>query len=281
MRPCSSVRRHLAHHAGREPRFYFEPWLIAELATVAAVWAAVGWAICLPGLIAGLALCHLQGALEHAGGTTSHYGFLYILIFFNDGYHVEHHLSPQAHWTELPLKRIDHARASRWPAISRALDWLNLDGLERWVLRSEWMKNVVLSMHEKAFRRLLPEIEPLRRIAVVGGGLFPRTALILQRLIPHAEIVVIDASREHIEIARAQMGANVEFRHEWYDPKRHHDFDLVIIPLAFRGDKKSVYRDYRAPALLVHDWIWRRGPRGVVVSPLLLKRLYLVRHERR
>ena len=36
MRPCSSVRRHLAHHAGREPRFYFEPWLIAELATVAA-----------------------------------------------------------------------------------------------------------------------------------------------------------------------------------------------------------------------------------------------------
>ena len=46
--------------------------------------------------------------------------------------------------------------------------------------------------------------------------------------------------------------------------------DLVVIPLAFVGDRESVlYRAPPAPRVLVHDWIWRRRAdrrHSVVVS---------------
>jgi hypothetical protein len=58
----------------------------------------------MPGYLAGLGLCLLQGHFEHAGGTTSHYGWLYNRLFFNDGYHVEHHRRPGIHWTQLPFE---------------------------------------------------------------------------------------------------------------------------------------------------------------------------------
>ena len=48
----------------------------------------------LPGYAGGLALCALHGHYEHAGGTTSHYGTLYNVLLFNDGFHVEHHAHP-------------------------------------------------------------------------------------------------------------------------------------------------------------------------------------------
>ena len=62
---------------------------------VLAVWTAAAslapgifLTVYLPGWALGLGLCFLQGHYEHAGGTTSHYGRLYNLLFFNDGYHV-------------------------------------------------------------------------------------------------------------------------------------------------------------------------------------------------
>jgi hypothetical protein len=57
----------------------------------------------------------------------------------------------------------------------------------------------------------------------------------------------------------------------------HAGFDLVVVPLAYVGDRARLYRDPPAPFLLVHDWLWRPGgTRGTVVSVLLLKRLNLV-----
>jgi fatty acid desaturase len=47
---------------------------------------------------------------EHFGATPgsryadsiSYYGWLYNSLFFNEGYHQEHHLRPNAHWSERP-----------------------------------------------------------------------------------------------------------------------------------------------------------------------------------
>lgn len=48
-----------------------------------------------PGYLAGLLLCAVHGHYEHAAGTTSHYGRLYNLLCFNDGY--QGRLSDGAH----------------------------------------------------------------------------------------------------------------------------------------------------------------------------------------
>src|SRR5262249_62425864 len=115
------------------------------------------------------------------------------------------------------------------------------------------------------------------RAAIVGGGLFPRTALILRRLLPEAKLVVIDADAANIETARSFPLGDTEFVYERYDPARHSDFDLVVIPLAYVGDKTVLRRSPPVANLLIHEWIWRRGPRSAVVSAFLLKRLVLVK----
>jgi hypothetical protein len=89
--------------------------------------------------------------------------------------------------------------------------------------------------------------------------------------------VVIDADPTHVEAARRFPVGDTEFVTAVYDPDRHTGFDLVVIPLAYVGDRAGLYREPPAPFLLVHDWLWRRGgARGTVVSVLLLKRLNLV-----
>jgi hypothetical protein len=52
--------------------------------------------------------------------------------------------------------------------------------------------------------------------------------------------------------------------------------DLVVVPLAFRGDRRRFYESPPAPRVAIHDWIWRRptGP-SRRISFLLLKRLNL------
>lgn len=254
-----------------------------EIGVVLGLWAlmmsvdpAFFFAVYLPGYIAGLALCYLHGHYEHARGTISHYGLLYNLSFFNDGYHVEHHSRPRAHWTHLP----DHARpathTSRWPAILRWLEAFNLEFLERCVLRSATLQCFVLRTHERAFRALLPKMSTPRTVAIVGGGLFPRTALILQRLLPEARITIVDASAANIETARAFLDGGVEFVQAVYESAAGDAADLVIIPLAFIGDRVAAYKKRTAGPTLVHDWIWARHSEGARVSLFLLKRLNLV-----
>jgi hypothetical protein len=286
--------RHLQHHGGRRHRLVVSPMLLVETGVVAFVWLSMAAfapdvfvGAYLPGYAIGLGLCFLQGYFEHARGTTSHYGRLYNVCFFNDGYHVEHHQRPGEHWTRLPRHAIAGAQSSIWPPVLRWLDAFNqvsatnfgsgtLELLERIVLRSPLLQRFMLARHERAFRALMARVPPVARVTIVGGGLFPRTALILRRLLPDAALTIVDDQREHIEIARTFLGNDVEFRHELFDPRSPDDADLLVIPLAFIGDRGSFYRSSPARWTLVHDWLWNRQATGVRVSLWLLKRLNLV-----
>jgi hypothetical protein len=179
--------RHLAHHAGRPSRLRLSRTTAIEAGAVVMLWAAAAgmapeiflWTY-LPGWALGLGLCHLQGRYEHLHGTTSHYGRLYNLLFFNDGYHVEHHRQPGRHWAALPAAR-EPGRASRWPPVLRWLDAFSLDGLERLVLRWPPLQPLVVRAHERAVRRLLPAPHDIRSALIVGGGLFPSTGTAARR----------------------------------------------------------------------------------------------------
>ena len=320
--------RHLAHHLameGRRERRDLKP-AAADLAAVVVLWGALLFlaprfllTVYLPGFLFGLGLCYLQGHYEHARGTVSHYGRLYNFLLFNDGYHIEHHARPAAHWRELPAHRAAHANGSRWPAVLRWLELVNLCALERLVLRSPALQRLVLERHERAFRSLLPELPAVSSVGIVGGGLFPRTALILRRLYPDASVVLIDHSESNLTIARRflsrerrpwerrhpcllrgsaaseeetgrqgclrsqglrsqglrSQGSEV-FLNERFEPGMQCAYDLVVIPLAFEGDRRALYASPPASAMIVHDWLWRRQGVSAVVSWLLLKRLNLV-----
>lgn len=275
--------RHLQHHAGMHRPIRWTPLFASEIAVVFALWLAmvmfvpqVFFEVYAPGYLAGLGLCFLQGHYEHAHGTTSHYGRIYNVCFFNDGYHIEHHLRPGEHWTRLPRHAIAGARESRWPPVLRWLDAPGLELLERVVLRWPMLQRFVLATHERALRAILEDVPHVNCVTIVGGGLFPRTALILEKLLPDATLTVVEECAGHIEIARRFVSARVLFRHEHYDPARPDSADLVVIPLAFIGDRPAVYRRSPAPFTLVHDWMWNLEAPGVPISWLLLKRLNLV-----
>jgi hypothetical protein len=229
----------------------------------------------------------LHGHYEHAHGTTSHYGRLYNVLCFNDGYHVEHHANPGVPWTRLPELRVPNARSSRWPAPLRWLESAaqglslvsNLERLERVVLRHQTLQRFVLRSHRAAFAALLPTLPSIQKVAIVGGGLFPRTALILRELLPAARIVIVDASQENLATASSILGdSNVQSECRLYEPadEAAGRFDLVVIPLSFQGDRRALYRHPPSTPLLVHDWIWNHSAEGRVVSIALLKRLNLV-----
>ena len=129
--------RHLWHHAGERPSVRRAPLGrlgLVELGLVAALFAGLFWLrrelflfIYLPGYLLGMLLCTLQGRYEHGGRAVceepgiSFYGRLYNALWFNDGYHREHHAYPGEHWSRLPLRRADR-RPSRFPPILRWLD---------------------------------------------------------------------------------------------------------------------------------------------------------------
>jgi hypothetical protein len=279
--------RHLTHHFGGNRPGRDNRLLLFEVAAVGALWGLlitlVPWfflTVYLPGYLAGLTLCWLHGHYEHSRGTVSHHGLLYNLLFFNDGYHVEHHRHPEEHWTCLPTHVEAGVSVSRWPAVFRWLDVLSLEGLERLVLRSPWLQRQVLRCHERAFRRLLPQLPAVDRVGIVGGALYPRTLLILRRLLPEARFVVIDMSLDSIQLAQTRIEADVRFVHARFDPARVHKLDLLIFPLSFRGDREALYRQPSAPAVIVHDWFWRRRGLSTLVSLVLLKRLNLVKRRK-
>ena len=45
---------------------------------------------------------------SRSADAVSHYGQLYNVLTFNDGFHQEHHLNPGAHWSKLPAVRERH-----------------------------------------------------------------------------------------------------------------------------------------------------------------------------
>jgi len=277
--------RHLAHHTGVEWRLHLSRRLVAETALVVCLWVSLEslqprffLLVYLPGYLAGLGLCAMQGHWEHAvGRPISHYGRIYNLLCFNDGYHAEHHAAPAIHWTNLPRLTEAGAATSPWPPLMRWLDDRPLESMERLVLRSPWLQRFVLRTHRRAFRALLPQLQTIRRVTIVGGGLFPRTALILKELLPAAHLTIVDSDPCNLETARELLDGNIEYRNERYVPGESLDCDLTVIPLCLRGERAVIYCRPPSPSVLVHDWIWHRRGTGAVVSTALLKRLNLVR----
>jgi hypothetical protein len=296
--------RHLAHHGqGRGERLGAAGAL--EVLAVAGSWAALLTAapalflsVTLPAWLVGLALCALQGHYEHAGGAfgVDHHGRLYNRLWFNDGFHVAHHRDPGAHWTALaafPRQAAD-ARSPfppllRWCASARALanrvQGAALDALERAALVVPGGRALLLATHRRAWRALLAELPAasVGRAVIVGGGLFPRTALLLAELLPAAELVLLDAAPAHLARARRELARRGRLERVSCMPVQHAPgaaapCDLLVIPLAYRGDRDALYRHPPARAVAIHDWIWRRrGSAGWRVSWLLGKRLNLVR----
>ena len=283
-------QRHLAHHAGIAPRLRPTPELWLHVSLVAALWIVLAISapmffatVYAPGYIAGLLLCALHGHYEHTPATTSHYGALYNLLCFNDGYHVEHHRYPGADWSRLRAYRAalrGDARVSAWPAPLRWIELLNpwvLDALERLTLRSPALQRFVLRTHTQAIRPLTASLPRDADVAIVGGGLFPRTAMILQSVLPAARLTIIDANRANLDNARRFLNGRVTFVHARYSGlDEGQRYDLVVIPLAFDGDRRAIYADPPARAVLVHDWNWRAKGTSRIVSVLLGKRLNLV-----
>jgi hypothetical protein len=267
--------RHLAHHAGIEWRLRVSGRLIVETALVLCLWAALASVeprffllVYVPGYLAGLGLCALQGHWEHAvGWPTSHYGRIYNFLCFNDGYHAEHHAAPAIHWSQLPHVCQGGAAASPWPPLIR---WLSvppledskelaqngvrrgrvrwriggarrtLCALERLVLWSPWLQRFVLRTHRRAFCSLLPQLQPIRSVTIVGGGLFPRTALIVRELLPAARLTIVDSDPRNLETARGFLDGNIEYRNERYVPGEPRDCDLTIIPLCLDGERSDL-----------------------------------------
>lgn len=272
---------HLAHHAGTRWRGRVGGQMVAEAGMVLGLWTVLAFAsprffltAYLPGYAAGLALCAMQGHYEHARGVVSHYGAVYNFLCFNDGYHAEHHAFPGVVWRDLPSRRMGLARSSRWPALLRWIDGVTLEGLERLVLRVPALQRFVVSRHRRAIAGLLPP--DVERAVIVGGGLFPRSAIILRELLPEARITVIEADAGHIEIAR-RLVEGVDFELRRYAGETL-NCDLAVIPLSF-SERDAMYRNPPAPVTLVHDWIWRRGSiwkapgASRIVSWLMLKRV--------
>lgn len=311
--------RHLWHHAGERKevrKLPLGPLGVLEILLLGGFWVTLTvlmprffWLQYLPGYLLGMLLCQLQGIAEHDGRPVfamlgvSHYGALHNWLWCNDGYHIEHHLHPGEHWSRLPLHRKESppsSRVSQWPPLLRFLPedglraWYGrsvaklLDRLEGWALAPGPIQRLMLRTHARAMATLLQKLpqhgDSVRRVAIVGGGLFPRSLLILAKRLPQARFVLIDQSARHLAVAERYLRKSapdllprVELRESLYEPSQELSCDLLVIPLAYLGDRQALYqRPKAAQAVLVHDWLWRRGgDTGCAVSVLLLKRLNL------
>jgi hypothetical protein len=301
--------RHLAHHELPEARDEarartlrargaLELGVLLAVAAALAVWAPLAFAtVYAPGMLLGFALCANQGRQEHlrsAAGVDVHTPF-YNRLWFNDGFHAAHHRAPEAHWTTLPARAAAGDVVSPLPPIVRWMEELpalgnrfvaaTIDALERATLGSPVVRRYLVETHARAWARLLGDAADIREVTIIGGGMFPRTALVLARLLPEARLTIVDAVPAHLEQARAFLAPVTRARPDGivfvagrFDPAapgRH--ADLVVVPLAFRGDRRRFYDAPPAARVAVHDWLWRpRGVTGHRISCLLLKRLNLV-----
>jgi fatty acid desaturase len=118
---------------------------IAETIVLAAFWAtmlAVNWRyfayFYLPSFFLGWVLSYAEGYLEHFGAqpgnpfanSVSSYHGLYNFLWFNNGYHQEHHWDPKMHWTRMkelserirPQMDANHTRILRGPHMTGFLE---------------------------------------------------------------------------------------------------------------------------------------------------------------
>jgi fatty acid desaturase len=109
------------------------------------VFAAIDWRyfafFYLPSYFFGWVLSYAEGYLEHYGAqpgnsyanSVSSYNLLYNVLWFNNGYHQEHHWDPRCHWTRMrqlhrelePHLVANHTRILRGPHLTGLIeDWL-------------------------------------------------------------------------------------------------------------------------------------------------------------
>ena len=86
------------------------------------------------------------------------------------------------------------------------------------MLLSPRLQRLVLSAHRRAFQKLLPRLGTIRSVTIVGGGLFPRTALILRELLPGACLTIVESDPRNLETARGFLDGNIEYRNQRYVP---------------------------------------------------------------
>lgn len=111
----------------------------AELAAMAAFVAVIVWAspafavqVYLPVWYFGQVAAYAENYVEHAGATPGHrqadsvscYAGWYNRVWFNNGYHQEHHWRPQVHWTRVPELR-DELPGPEHRRIVAHTHWLN------------------------------------------------------------------------------------------------------------------------------------------------------------
>ena len=118
---------------------------VAETIALAVFWAVlavVNWRyflfFYLPSYYLGWVLSYAEGYLEHFGcqpgnpfaNSVSSYNRLYNLLWFNNGYHQEHHWDPKVHWTRMaqlhrrikPHLTANHTRILRGPHLTALLE---------------------------------------------------------------------------------------------------------------------------------------------------------------
>jgi fatty acid desaturase len=116
-----------------------------ETVVLGAFWVAMAWVnwryfVCfyLPSYYLGWVLSYAEGYLEHFGAqpgnpfanSVSSYNRLYNFLWFNNGYHQEHHWDPKKHWTRMrelhqqirPQLAANHTRTLRGPHITALLE---------------------------------------------------------------------------------------------------------------------------------------------------------------
>lgn len=132
--------------------FVHGPWHVAQLAAESVVlvvfWAAmaaVDWRyfafFYLPSYYLGWVLSYAEGYLEHYrcqpgnhfANSVSSYNWWYNFLWFNNGYHQEHHWAPKVHWTQMaqlhqqikPQLIANHTRTLKGPHLTALFeDWL-------------------------------------------------------------------------------------------------------------------------------------------------------------
>src|SRR5262249_54745115 len=129
--------------------------LVAETLVLAAFWIvmlAVDWRyfvfFYLPSYYLGWVLSYAEGYLEHYrcqpgnhfANSVSSYFWLYNFLWFNNGYHQEHHWAPKVHWTKMhelhdrirPQLLANRTRILQGPHITGLIeDWIKEKGRQR------------------------------------------------------------------------------------------------------------------------------------------------------
>jgi fatty acid desaturase len=125
------------------------PQLALETVALTAFWSAmlvVDWryfvVFYLPSYYLGWVLSYAEGYLEHFraqpgnqfANSVSSYNLLYNFLWFNNGYHQEHHWDPKMHWTKMrqlhehlkPQLTANHTRILRGPHFTALIeDWFS------------------------------------------------------------------------------------------------------------------------------------------------------------